>query len=143
MSDLLKNPMGNNSKLWAGDILTSSGRILDEIVDVRLADLIMSNAITQNTTVNLTESIKNYQFIMIIGLDNRNNHYVQSLILPVVSTGQHSLGLSVDASREYKILISNDNNIRFNFPTERTFSIIGGASDAHKITGIYGLFPKT
>lgn len=36
MSKLLKNPMGDGSKFWAGDILTSLGMTVDEAVDAEV-----------------------------------------------------------------------------------------------------------
>lgn len=38
MSNLYKNPMGDGSKFWAGDILTSLGITVDEAVDIEIGE---------------------------------------------------------------------------------------------------------
>lgn len=38
MSKLLKDPMGNGSKLWAEDILTSMGINVDEAVNIEIGE---------------------------------------------------------------------------------------------------------
>lgn len=109
-----------------------------------ISTTLYKSPITQNTTVTLSDTILNYQFLMIVGMNNLNNHYAVSLILPVLEEGEHAYGITVGNTREYKLITSNETNITFRCPTEREFSTIGGGlSTANKITAIYGLFSKS
>ena len=104
-----------------------------------LRSLLWSGSLeTGDTTVTLSDDIRSYRYLLVIGTTSQYAHYAQSLMLPVGSSGHSQF---VDSSSVNSILyVKPDVGLVFRFPTATTLLSVGtNYSATARITAVYGI----